>query len=158
MSSTEFLLQIADIDEAIIIQMETAAVIDQTVARLLRTAFRDPDIVAKFNNQVRMRGPDLAVAMAEGKQLSRSLWFGSLKGGLLDRVAREDALAAIAALRPAVQRAEDARLTLEDLRNAKRALLTERASRSDARRAQSVEAEREQRQNDRPRERGRSKD
>jgi hypothetical protein len=57
---------------------------EETLHRLLRTAFRDPLIVEKFHNQVALRGPDAAVEIAQGRHaLPRWLWFGRLRGNAI---------------------------------------------------------------------------
>lgn len=57
---------------------------EETLHRLLRTAFRDPAIVEKFYNQVALRGPDTAVEIIQGRHaMPRWMWFGRLRGNAL---------------------------------------------------------------------------
>ena len=111
---------VADLDEAIRLQTIITRTGLEGVARLLRTAFRDEQIVAKFANQIAMRGPTTALAVVEGKALSRTLWFGRLRGGFLNREERVQAEAALAELPTALhdlQRNQDHLRDLERTRD-----------------------------------------
>lgn len=90
---------------------------EEAVHRLLRTAFRDPAISARFMNQVAMRGPDEALAVARGRSdLPRALWFGRLRGdAVFNRALRAEAQAALDQLPDALRVYMATRDELRDL-------------------------------------------
>lgn len=99
MSASKFDRSLDDLDEAIRMQRLVTHMAGEAVNRLLQTAFRDEKVVERFANQVRMRGPARALAIAEGRDaLPRSLWFGPIRGGFLNREERIQAEAALAEL------------------------------------------------------------
>jgi hypothetical protein len=117
----------ADLTEAIRLQTIIAHTGQEAVARLLRTAFRDDAVVAKFANQIALRGPTKALNMVRGTDdLPRWLWFGRLRGGFLNREERIQAEAALAELPAALHDLQRNQDHLRDLERTRESLVVAR--------------------------------
>lgn len=85
MTAREFETELANLATAMTNQRIVVMVSQEQINRLLRTAFRDPRIVERVAEQVRVRGVDTALAIAANTHaLPRRLWFGALRGGILN--------------------------------------------------------------------------
>jgi hypothetical protein len=136
----------ADIDaieQALVTTRTSAMMAEERTKRLLTTAFRSPDIVGRFAEQVRLRGLEAALAIAEGTgDLPRGLWFGSLRGGLLNPSERAEANRALGELRDAAVTATERRAHARDLEATRDRLLAERPRTNDREQARAPARER----------------
>jgi hypothetical protein len=139
---------LAELDSAIRAQRLRVHIGKEAVERLLTTAFRGPDIIAQFNEQVRMRGESRAIAIAQGRDdLPRAMWFGRLNGSAWNREERIQAEAALAELPNAIADLKGNELHLRDLEAAR-----DRVARMPAQERQNHNDRRNARQPERPRE------
>jgi DNA helicase HerA-like ATPase len=108
------------------VSLEVAA---QRIERLLQTAFRGgKPVTGRFFKLVADRGPDDALAIAEGHgSLPRALFLGRLQGGrLLERRQRQNAEEALRQLSPALQSWQELKDARNDVRAARLQMIESR--------------------------------